>query len=110
MAEDKISILISIVRQLQHCNKKTFAASVEQIVGTFKENKDIKVLQSILLDGICKHYSNLKTNTLQQIHSILPSEKKLKINDSITKSQLILLSEKTDKNKIEPLTFLKIPS
>eukprot|EP01084_Bolivina_argentea_P314998 545648_1 len=116
MTEDKFTILTSIARQLQHCNSSQLAESVVQIIEILKESKEMKVLYSILLSGFCKNYSKFNTQTLQQINSIFPNEKELKINDSITKSQLILPIAKIDKNKIEkidnetdPLTFLKIP-
>eukprot|EP01084_Bolivina_argentea_P314997 545646_1 len=115
LTEDKFSILISIARQLKHCNSSQLAVSVAKIISVLKESKEIEVLQSILLCGFCKNYSKFNTQTLRQINSIFPNEKELKINDSITKSQLIPPIAKIDKNtivkidnKTEPLTFISI--
>eukprot|EP01084_Bolivina_argentea_P319975 555066_1 len=108
---ETIMPLIKIYRKLSSCNQSQVKQLIQQFPQIFIKHNSLDVLTTILLTGICKHHSQISSDLFKEIESLLPHEKSLKINDSITKSDIQKdeTDEKDDKNNIEPLTLIKIP-
>ena len=76
--------LLKIYRKLEHCSTNQSTKFVKNLTNLFFENKSTDLLAKILLSGLCKQHKNISTYLFEKILSILPTEKELNINDTLS--------------------------
>eukprot|EP01084_Bolivina_argentea_P233084 392640_1 len=106
---NNIHQLTTICRKLNQCNTLELAKSIETIIDILD---DEFLLRLVLVRGICCYHRKMGANLLNKVLSKLPNETLLSINDSITKSGLIVDDDDSDDDEMkqdEPIGILQIP-
>eukprot|EP01083_Nonionella_stella_P223772 797145_1 len=111
--------LIQTCRILSACNESLLTEWLTQIPKLFNDNNCYHLLLKLLTEGLCRHHASIPSALYEQMRALLPQEKQLTIDDSITKSDMTPKRKKKrgKKQKIvlvlqgkkEPITFLKVP-
>eukprot|EP01083_Nonionella_stella_P293771 999029_1 len=105
--------LIQTCRIFSVCNQSVLTKWLAQIPKLFNDNNCYHLLLKILTEGLCRHHGSIPFVIHEQMQALLPQEKQITINDSITKSDMTPKRKKKThqkpKSKRERITFLKVP-
>eukprot|EP01083_Nonionella_stella_P166817 558925_1 len=109
--------LIQTCRILSACNDSLLTEWLTQIPKLFNDNNCYHLLLKLLTEGLCRHHASIPSALYEQMRALLPQEKQLTIDDSITKSDTTPKRKKEKgkkqktvlKGKKERITFLKVP-
>ena len=115
-------LLVFLFRKMSTFNSCSFEQQLnvlQHVNRIFHSHKVSSILIDIIIYGLCqsKIYEKIPPALYQELHSVLPSDKQLNLNDSLYKSRLV--QERIDGNQNDslgkrkrrlPLTILRIPT
>eukprot|EP01084_Bolivina_argentea_P081886 148283_1 len=92
-SDNNIHQLSTICRKLNQLNKLELEKSIETLTDIIDNEL---LLKEVLICGICSCHRQMGANVLNEVLSKLPNETVLSIDDSITKSGLIIDDDDSD--------------
>lgn len=105
-----ISPLIKVCRKLHVLRNDQVPAMVSKLCAIFKKHYDDRSLLKLLVRALCEEHASIPLDMLTEIGQLLPSERILKIRDSITLNDIYFNQNEYKKKEEKPLNFLQIPT
>ena len=97
--QESIIPLIKICRKLHGLNVAQANTILNQIPNLFQKYNQQALFIHVLKSIICYNYHLLPTQLLLELEQLLPKEKQLSINDSITNSSIPIENQAKDKDE-----------